>query len=124
VNSARMGGRVSRFFAQFSNWLAKWMGSHWAFVISAVLVGLSLLVFGVDDTNIAISIGTLLMVFVLQNTQNRDSAAIHLKLDEVITHLHGARDEIAGVESKTHEELETLRADRADAASVTNRSPG
>jgi low affinity Fe/Cu permease len=99
----------SKFFSEFSNWLAKWMGSHWAFVAAAVLVVLSLALFGVDDTNIAISIATLLMVFVLQNTQNRDSAALHLKIDEVITHLHGPRDEIAGIESKSHEELEELR---------------
>ena len=114
-----MRGRLSKFFSAFSNWLAKWMGSHWAFVISAALVGLSLLAFGVDDTNIAISIVTLLMVFVLQNTQNRDSAATHLKLDEIITHLRGPRDEIAGVESKSHEELEELRDGVEDDASVT-----
>ena len=109
-----MGGRLSKFFSQFSQWLSRWMGSHWAFVISALLVGLGLLAFGVDDTNISISIATLLMVFILQNTQNRDSAAIHLKLDEVITHLHGPRDEMAGVESKSHEELEELRLEGED----------
>ncbi len=43
----------------------------------ALLVGLGLIAFGVDDTNISISIATLLMVFILQDTQNRDSAAIH-----------------------------------------------
>src|SRR6187200_1415950 len=103
-----MSGRVSKFFSTFSNWLAKWMGSHWAFVGAAILVLIGLLTVGVEDTNIAISVVTLLMVFVLQNTQNRDSAALHLKLDEIITHLEGPRDELAGVESKSHEEIEEL----------------
>lgn len=64
------------------------MGSRWAFVIAAILVTVGLLTVGVEDTNIAISVVTL-MVFVLQNTRNRDSAALHLKLDEIITHLEG-----------------------------------
>jgi hypothetical protein len=55
----------------------KWTGSHWTFAIVAVLVVVSLVTIGVQDTNLAISIATLLMVFVLQNTQNRDSAALH-----------------------------------------------
>jgi low affinity Fe/Cu permease len=106
-----MGGRISKFFSRFSNWLAKWMGSHWAFVTAAILVVVGLLTAGVEDTNISISVVTLLMVFVLQNTQNRDSAALHLKLDEIITHLEGPRDELAGVESKSHEEIEELRVE-------------
>jgi len=64
-------------------------GRALALIVVALLVVIGLLVFGVDKTNIAISIGTLLMVFILQNSQNRDAAALHLKLDEVITHLEG-----------------------------------
>ena len=78
---------------------------------AAILVLVGLLTVGVEDTNIAISVVTLLMVFVLQHTQNRDSAALHLKLDEIITHLEGPRDELAGVESKSHEEIEELRVE-------------
>ena len=101
--------KFATYFSVFSNWLAKWTGSHWAFSIAAVVVAASLLVLGIDRTNIAISVITLLMLFVLQNTQNRDSAALHLKLDEVITHLKGARDEVAGIESKTDDEIDELR---------------
>jgi low affinity Fe/Cu permease len=54
------------------------------------------------------------MVFVLQNSQNRDSAALHLKLDEIITHLEGPRDDVAGVEEKSHEEIEELQAELAE----------
>jgi low affinity Fe/Cu permease len=105
----RANGHVNRFFSRFSNWLAKWMGSHWAFVVAAAIVFVGLVTVGIERTNIAISVATLLMVFVLQNTQNRDSAALQLKLDEIITHLDGPRNELAGVESKTHEEIEELR---------------
>jgi low affinity Fe/Cu permease len=63
-----------------------------------VLVVVSLVLFGVETTNISISIVILLMVFVLQNTQNRDSAALHLKLDEIVQVEPEARDDVAGVD--------------------------
>jgi low affinity Fe/Cu permease len=100
---------LATYFSTFSNFLAKWTGSHWAFSIAAVLVVVSLFSFGIDKTNIAISIITLLMLFVLQNTQNRDSAALHVKLDEIVTHVQGPRDEVAGIESKSDDEIEELR---------------
>jgi low affinity Fe/Cu permease len=108
-----MEGTITRSFSRFSNWLAKWMGSHWAFVVAAVVVLIGLVMFGIERTNIAISVATLLMVFVLQNTQNRDSAALQLKLDEIILHLQGPRDELAGIESKTHAEIEELRTEES-----------
>jgi hypothetical protein len=73
------GSGADRFFTSFSTLVAKWTGTHWTFVIVVVLVVASLLTIEVDDTNIAISIASLLMVFVLQNTHNRDSATLHLK---------------------------------------------
>jgi low affinity Fe/Cu permease len=97
-----------RFFTAFSNEVAKWTGSHWAFLVAAVLVVVGLAAFGIELTNIAISIVTLLMVFVLQNTQNRDSAALHLKLDEIVRALEGARDDVCGVESKSEPEIREL----------------
>jgi low affinity Fe/Cu permease len=99
---------TSRRFASLASWLAKWLGSHWAVVAAALLIVIGLAVFGVDITSIIVSASTLLMVIVLQNSQNRDSAALHLKLDEVITHLEGPRDHIAGIEERTHEEIEEL----------------
>jgi hypothetical protein len=51
------------------------------------------------------------MVFILQNSQNRDSAALHVKLDEIITHLEGPRDDVAGIEVKSHNEIEELQED-------------
>jgi low affinity Fe/Cu permease len=101
-------GRVHAFFTDFSTWVAKWTGSQWAFIIAAGLVIVGLFSVGVEITNIAISIVTLLMVFVLQNTQNRDSAALHLKLDEVVRVEPDARDEVQGVESKSKDEIDEL----------------
>jgi low affinity Fe/Cu permease len=106
-----MSRENSKRFASLASWLSKRLGSHRVVVAAALLVVIGLAVFGVDITSIAISGATLLMVIVLQNSQNRDSAALHLKLDEVITHLEGPRDHVAGVEKKTHEEIEELRGE-------------
>jgi low affinity Fe/Cu permease len=106
--AARRRGALDRFFSRFSTWVARWTGSHWTFAVAAALVLLSLLFTSVETTNIAISIVTLLMVFVLQNTQNRDSAALHLKLDEIVRVVPEARDDVRGVESRSKTEIEEL----------------
>jgi low affinity Fe/Cu permease len=104
-----MSGKPSKLFATFATTIGRWMGSHWALAAVALFVVAGLARFGIETTNIGISIATLLMVFILRNTQNRDSAALHLKLDEIITHLDGPRDDLAGIEAKPHEEIEALR---------------
>jgi low affinity Fe/Cu permease len=101
-------GSTHASFAEFSTLVAKWTGNHWAFLIAATLVVASLVAFGVEVTNIAISIATLLMVFILQNTQNRDSAALHLKIDEVVGVEPEARDDLKGAEKKSEDEIEEL----------------
>jgi low affinity Fe/Cu permease len=113
-------GGLDRFFTAFSNEVAKWTGSHWAFLIAAFLVVVSLAAFGVEQTNIAISIVTLLMVFVLQNTQNRDSAALHVKLDEIVRVEPEARDDVRGVESKSEPEIRELTHEDLDSAGVAS----
>jgi len=95
-------------FADVATTIARWTGNHWAVVIAAALVALSLAVLGIEITNVAISIVTLLMVFILQNTQNRDSAALHLKLDEVVRVEPEARDDLQRVEERSHDEIEEL----------------
>lgn len=101
-------GRIHIFFSHVSTWVAKWTGSHWAVIIAGLFVVVALSSFGIETTNIAVSIVTLMMVFILQNTQNRDSAALHLKLDEMVGAEPGARDEVQGVESKSEEEIREL----------------
>jgi low affinity Fe/Cu permease len=103
-----MSRQTSRRFASVASWVSKWVGSHWAAVAVALLVVIGLAVYGINVTSIAISAATLLIVIVLQNSQNRDLAALHVKLDEVITHLEGPRDDVAGIEDKSHEEIEEL----------------
>ncbi|MGH7540538.1 MAG: low affinity iron permease family protein [Gemmatimonadota bacterium] len=105
------GSHVHTFFSGFASWVAKWTGSHWAFSIVILLVAVGVATVGVETTDFAISIVVLLMVFVLQNTQNRDSAALHLKLDEMVGAEPGARDEVRGVESRSEEELQELQPD-------------
>ena len=103
-----MSRETSRRFASVASWVSKWVGSHWAAVAAFVLVVIGLAVYGINITSIAISLATLLILIVLQNSQNRDLAALHVKLDEVITHLEGPRDDVAGIEEKSHEEIEEL----------------
>jgi low affinity Fe/Cu permease len=102
-------------FSSFATWVAKWTGSQWAFIVAALLVLVGLLTTDRATTNLVISIVTLLMVLVLQNTQNRHSAALHLKLDEVVRAEPEARDELRGVESRPEREIRELTRDDEDA---------
>jgi low affinity Fe/Cu permease len=72
-------------------------------------------VFGFSDSwqlviNTGTTIVTFLMVFLIQNTQNRDSAAMQIKLDELIRALKGAHNELVDLEEMTEEELEQMKA--------------
>jgi low affinity Fe/Cu permease len=97
-------------FARFASHTSRVTGSHWALAVAACGVGVSLIALGVEITNILISIATLLMLFILQNTQNRDSAALHLKMDEAMRVLPEARDrELRGLESRSDSEIEAVR---------------
>lgn len=109
-------GHIHVFFTTFSDWVARWTGSHWAFSAAATLVVVALVTFGVEITNILISIVTLLMVFVLQNTQNRDSAALHVKLDEMVRAEPRARDDVRGIESKSEQEIHELHPNLGEPA--------
>ena len=93
-------------------------GNHWAFLIAAGLVAASLGIFGIEVTNIAISIATLLIVMLLQNTQNRDSAASHLKLDEMVRAEPEARDDVRG------REMRPARRDRGAPRGDPRRAEG
>jgi len=72
-------------------------------------------IFKFNDTwqlviNTGTTIVTFLMVFLIQNTQNRDSAALQLKIDELIRAMESAHNEVIGLEDKTPEELEDLKS--------------
>jgi low affinity Fe/Cu permease len=111
-NCAGLGGWF-RFCAQ---WIANAAGRPWAFVIAAasiIIWALTGPLFHFSDTwqlviNTATTIITFLMVFLIQNTQNRDTKALHLKLDELLRGVGGARTSLVDLESLSDEELETL----------------
>src|SRR3546814_7950905 len=72
--------------------------------------------FGYSDTwqlivNTSTTIITFLMVFLIQNSQNRDAAAIQAKLDELIRSLEGARNQFIGIEHLTERELKAIRSE-------------
>jgi low affinity Fe/Cu permease len=102
-----------RIFARRSSII---LGSAWAFA-GAVLVILTWILTGptfhFSDTwqliiNTATTIITFLMVFLIQNTQNRDAKAVHLKLDQIIRALKGARNELVDLEELSDEDLKKL----------------
>jgi low affinity Fe/Cu permease len=104
-------------FRVFASRTAEWVGTPAAFVLGLGLVVLWALtgpLFGYSDTwqlvvNTATTIVTFLMVFLIQNTQNRDARAIHLKLDELIRGVKGARTAMVALENATDEELAELQ---------------
>ena len=107
---------VSDAFRVFARCSSMMLGSAWAFT-GAVLVILVWLLTGptfhFSDTwqliiNTATTIITFLMVFLIQNTQNRDAKAVHLKLDELIRALKGARNQLVDLEDLSDEELKKL----------------
>jgi len=105
------------WFRFCARWIATATGSPWAFVIaltSVVVWGFTGPMFHYSDTwqlviNTATTIITFLMVFLIQNTQNRDTKALHLKLDELLRGVGGARTSLVNLENLSDEELESLQ---------------
>jgi low affinity Fe/Cu permease len=104
---------MSRVFARWSAAIAYWSG-HWAAFFLATLAcvvwAVSGPLFGFSDTwqlviNTATTVLTFLAVFVIQNTQNRDALAVHLKLDEIIRSLDAAENAAIAAELASDEEL-------------------
>ena len=116
------GREISKTFASLATWLSKWMGSHWAVLVTGVLVGIGLATVGIVITTLVISVSTLLMVYALQNTENRHLSALHVKLDEIIIHLEGPRDDVAGIQGKSHEEIEEFEAELHESREATKTS--
>ena len=93
------------------------LGSPWVFVINVLLILVWLAagpLANFSDTwqlvvNTATTVFTYLAVFLIQNTQNRDAKAVHLKLDELISSVHGARNRLVDLEELSDEELTQLQ---------------
>src|SRR5438477_6812950 len=107
---------VSDAFRVFARHSSIILGTAWSFAgaLFVILVwGLTGPTFHFSDTwqliiNTGMTIVTFLMVFLIQNTQNRDAKAVHLKLDEIIRALKGARNELVDLEDLSDEDLKRL----------------
>jgi low affinity Fe/Cu permease len=104
-------------FRRFSIAAANALGAPWMFIANVLLIFIWAFAgpfFDYSDTwqlviNTATTVFTYLAVFLIQNTQNRDALAIHLKLDELIKGVTGARTHLVNLESLTDEELTALQ---------------
>jgi low affinity Fe/Cu permease len=107
---------VSDAFRIFARRSSRVLGSAWAFAGAIVIIvvwGVTGPAFHYSNTwqliiNTGTTIVTFLMVFLIQNTQNRDAKAAHLKLDEIIRALEGARNELIDLEKLADEDLASL----------------
>ena len=107
---------VSDAFRIFARRSSRVLGSAWAFAAAMLIIVVWAVtgpVFHYSDTwlliiNTVTTIVTFLMVFLIQNTQNRDAKAAHLKLDEIIRAVTGARNELVDLEKLADEDLASL----------------
>jgi len=120
-------------FSRMASTTAHWSGKPIAFLAASACVIIWAAtgpLFGYSDTwqlviNTSTTIVTFLMVFLIQNTQNRDTMALQLKLSELVLAVNDAEDRVAGAEDLSDDELEKLHEDlraRADAACETLNS--
>ncbi len=104
-------------FNNFAKHCAAIVGSPWAFVLAVVIVMTWVVTgphFAYSDTwqlviNTGTTVVTFLMVFFIQNTQNRDAKAVHQKLNELIYGVQGARNSLIDLENLSDRELEILQ---------------
>jgi low affinity Fe/Cu permease len=105
-------------FGQFANTCSAYMGSRWAFAVAVGIIvvwAISGPIYHYSDTwqlviNTGTTIVTFLMVFLIQNTQNRDTTVIQLKLDELIRANERARDRLMSLENLDENEIRRLKS--------------
>ncbi|MEO8456768.1 MAG: low affinity iron permease family protein [Chloroflexota bacterium] len=108
---------MQELFRKFSNKVSDIAGSVYAFGLAMIVIlcwAVTGPIFKFSDTwqliiNTGTTIVTFLMVFLIQNTQNRDNTALHAKLDELIVHTVGARNKLAMAEDFTEQQLKDAR---------------
>jgi low affinity Fe/Cu permease len=118
--------RATPFFARFARWVERQVGRSSTFVLAIAVVviwAVSGPVFGWSDTwqlviNTGTTIVTFLMVFVIQNTQSRDTQAMQLKLDELIRVNKVARNSLINLEEMSEIDVERMKTAFATLASV------
>ncbi len=105
-------------FGRFAASASAWLGSKWAFVAAILIIGIWAAtgpLFHYSNTwqlviNTGTTIVTFLMVFLIQNTQNRDARAINLKLNELIYAIDAAGDQMLDIENASDEELNGMQS--------------
>ncbi len=110
---------MNEFFRHCAERTAHAVGSYWAFLIALLTVIMWLLTgpyFGYSDTwqlviNTGTTIVTFLMVFLIQNTQNRETRIVSLKLDELLRGVEGARTGLVQLDWMSDAELEHVQAE-------------
>jgi low affinity Fe/Cu permease len=115
----------SRAFMRFAGWTAHASGRPGTFILAVmVILGWAITgpIFHYSDTwqlviNTGTTIVTFLMVFLIQNTQNRDGLAIQVKLDELVRAIETANNKFVGIETLTEDEVEEIRHECLDGAS-------
>ena len=113
------GGNRVHWFTRFAAATANWAGTTSAFVVAFLIIAIWAAtgpLFNYSDTwqlviNTGTTIITFLMVFIIQNTQNRDTKALQVKLSELILALETANNRIAAIEQASPEELEAAQKD-------------
>lgn len=108
---------MRELFRKFAQATSQAVGSSWAFILAFLIIVVWAItgpMFHYSDTwqlviNTGTTIVTFLMVFLIQNTQNRDAKAIHLKLDELIKGVKGARTGLVNLEQLSDADLERLQ---------------
>lgn len=108
---------MNEWFRSFSIHAANALGTSWMFLVNVFII-IAWIIAGPffhysDSWQLVVNTGTTILtylaVFLIQNTQNRDAKAIHLKLDELIKGVEGARTHLVNLENFTDDELDTLQ---------------
>jgi len=115
-NKTQRSSHKHSLFTTFANHTARAAGHPLTFVLAVLIIACWAItgpIFGYSDTwqliiNTGTTIITFLMVFLIQNTQNRDSTAMHLKVDEIIRALEGAHNSLLNLEDLEEKELEAI----------------
>jgi low affinity Fe/Cu permease len=136
TNAAKIGNNnqhchptgIAARFSRFAQSTATWTGRPMAFLLALLVIVVWVVtgpIFNYSDTwqlviNTGTTIVTFLMVFLIQNTQNRDMLAMQLKLSELVLGMKGAKNSFAALEDLTDEELEALHDECRSRAEATH----
>lgn len=127
--TAHHSSTMSTMFSHFAQRTSVWSGHPVAFLLAVITIVAWVVtgpIFHYSDTwqlviNTGTTIVTFLMVFLIQNTQNRDMLAVQLKLSELVLAMEGAKNSYAAIEDLTDEELQELHDDCRTRAEMTEQ---